>query len=192
MIKLIQIFFFTLFAFSAPCQDTISLSESNHQDMQSSFYNIKVRDINGNDFDLSQCKGKKVVVVNVASECGYTPQYADWQAFYKGNAEHGLIVIGVPCNQFGEQEPGSSDQIVSFCEKNYGVTFPILEKSDVKGDDQSTLFHWLTNPKLNGWNTEVPSWNFCKYLIDEHGKLIAFFKSDVLPQSEVFISALQK
>ncbi|MEZ4920154.1 MAG: glutathione peroxidase [Saprospiraceae bacterium] len=152
-------------------------------------YDFTVNSLEGEPVSLSQYKGKKVVILNVASKCGYTPQYADWQAFFEANKED-LVVLGFPCNDFLSQEPGSADEIASFCEKNYGVTFPMFEKVHVKGDEQAPLYSWLSDPKQNGWNSDVPSWNFCKYLIDENGALTHFFASAVKPDSPEFMKAL--
>ncbi len=155
---------------------------------RTTFYQLKARDIHGMEVSMSGFKGKRVIVLNVASECGYTPQYADWQAFYEKNKDK-YVVLGFPCNQFMGQEPGSNAEIETFCRKNYGVTFPIFEKADVKGSDKSDVYKWLTDPALNGWNSQEPSWNFCKYLIDENGKLTHFFASKIKPDSEEFILA---
>jgi glutathione peroxidase len=153
------------------------------------FYDQKINTLYGEAFDLSQFKGKKVVVMNVASKCGYTPQYGPWQQFYEANKDH-VVVVGVPSNDFMAQEPGSAAEIGEFCQKNYGVTFPMCEKVVVKGDNKAPLYQWLTNPSLNGWNKEEPSWNFCKYLIDEEGKLTHFFNSKITPDSQEFLVAL--
>jgi glutathione peroxidase len=160
--------------------------------MTNTIYNLTVPTLDGASFDFSQHKGKYIVVLNVASECGYTPQYADWQKFYTENQANNVLVVGVPCNQFGGQEPGKSSEIAAFCQKNYGVTFPILEKQDVKGANVSPLYSWLTKPTENGWNSAVPRWNFCKYLIGPDGQLLAFFESDVLPSSSQFVEQLMK
>mgnify|MGYP005847071109 CR=1 FL=1 len=155
-----------------------------------SFYDLKSTSLDGQSVSMSQFKGKKIVILNVASKCGYTPQYADWQKFYEENNEK-IVVLGFPCNQFMGQEPGSAEEIASFCEKNYGVTFPMFEKIDVKGSNQSPIYRWLTTPSENGWNSEVPSWNFCKYLIDENGKLTHFFASKIKPDSPEFLDAIK-
>jgi glutathione peroxidase len=130
-------------------------------------------------------------VLNVASECGFTPQYAKWEAFYKDNKDK-VVVLGFPCNQFGGQEPGTSADIKSFCQKNYGVTFPIFEKIDVKGTTKAPLFAWLSDKSQNGWCDKEPSWNFCKYLINEKGELQEFFASAIEPTNAGFKKALAK
>ena len=157
--------------------------------MSSSFHTLSAKTLDGQTISMDQYKGKKIIVLNVASECGYTPQYADWQAFYEKNKDK-VVVLGFPCNQFGGQESGSATQIQQFCQKNYGVTFLMFEKVDVKGNDQSPVYKWLTDPSQNGWNSDVPSWNFCKYLIDEEGKLTHFFASGVTPESADFKKAM--
>ena len=156
---------------------------------KNSFYKINVRDINGDIFNLKKYAGKKILIVNVASKCGYTSQYSDLQKLYRQYNDK-LEVIAVPCNDFGRQEPGAPSEISDFCEVNYGVTFPILEKSNIKSDPKSELYDWLTDDEKNGWNNSAPSWNFCKYLIDEHGNLIRFFRSGVGPMSKDILSLL--
>jgi glutathione peroxidase len=165
---------------------------SNKEMTTNNFYDIEVVTLDGKTIKMDQFAGKTILIVNVASKCGYTSQYKDLQAFYLENEKHDFVILGVPSNQFGGQEPGDGEEIASFCEKNYGVSFPMLEKSDVKGENQSPLYQWLTNADLNGWNKDVPNWNFCKYLISPKGKLVAFMKSSVLPGSEEFIAAMQK
>lgn len=154
-----------------------------------SFYSLSATSLDGQTITMEQYKGKKIIILNVASKCGYTPQYADWQAFYEKNKDN-VVVLGFPCNQFMGQEPGSATDIQEFCQKNYGVSFQMFEKVDVKGADQSPIYKWLTDPSLNGWNSEVPSWNFCKYLIDENGKLTNFFASKITPESAEFKKAM--
>lgn len=168
---------------SAP-KDTISATNQE----KPSFYDLKAMSLDGESIDMSKYKGKKVIILNVASKCGYTPQYADWQKFYESNKDQ-VEVLGFPCNQFLGQEPGSSDEIATFCQKNYGVTFQMFDKVDVKGDQQHAIYQWLTDPSKNGWNSEVPSWNFCKYLINEEGKLTHFFGSKIKPDNQEFIAA---
>lgn len=155
----------------------------------SSFFQFTVNDIEGKPVRLEQFRGRKIIVLNTASECGYTPQYADWEKFYAANKEH-IVVLGFPCNDFGGQEPGSAAEITTFCQKNYGVTFPLFEKVSVKGEAKSPVYQWLTDPAQNGWNTQEPTWNFCKYLIDENGKLVNFFASKIKPDSPEFLQAL--
>jgi glutathione peroxidase len=156
-----------------------------------SFYTLSAKTLDGQTFSFDQFKGKKIIVLNVASECGYTPQYADWEKFYKEHKDN-AVVLGFPCNQFLGQEPGNAEQIKSFCEKNYGVTFPIFEKIDVKGSDKSPVYAWLTDKTKNGWNEKEPTWNFCKYLINEKGELVEFFASAIKPDNDEFEKAWAK
>jgi glutathione peroxidase len=155
-----------------------------------SLYDFKVKSLVGNKtVDLSQYKGKKVVILNVASKCGYTKQYADWEKF---NKEHGdkVVVLGFPANNFGGQEPGTSEEIATFCSKTYGVSFPMFEKVSVLGEDQAPIYKWLTTKDLNGWNDKVPTWNFCKYVVNEKGELTNFFASKILPTDPEFLTAV--
>ena len=152
--------------------------------------NISMKDIDGNEIDFKSFKGKKLLIVNVASECGYTPQYKDLQALYETHKED-LIIIGVPCNQFGGQEPGSAMQIKSFCEQNYGVKFLITEKVDVKGANQHPLYNWLTSKVKNGKMDSEVKWNFNKYLLSETGELLEHFPSRVKPLGDEIASYLK-
>jgi glutathione peroxidase len=166
-----------------------SANEALHQST-TSFYNFKMPDLEtGKPVDFHQFKGKKIVLLNVASKCGYTPQYADWETFYK---EHGdkVVVLGFPANNFMGQEPGSNEEIATFCSKNYGVTFPMFQKISVKGDDKAPLYQWLTQKSLNGWNDQEPTWNFCKYVVNEKGELVSFFPSGVKPGDAEFKKAV--
>ena len=140
---------------------------------QTSFYNFKVKDIDGNDFSFKQLKGKKVLIVNTASKCGNTPQYADLEKFYEMHKDKNFVIIGFPANNFGGQEPGTNEEIKSFCEKNYGVSFPMMSKISVKGDDMHPLYKWLTSKELNGKEDSEVRWNFQKYLINESGSLVS-------------------
>jgi len=149
----------------------------------SSIYDFKVPSLDGNTIDFSKYKGKNILIVNTASQCGYTKQYADLEKLYekyKGN----LVIIGFPANNFGQQEPGSNAEIKEFCSKNYGVTFPMAEKISVKGGDIHPLFKWLTSKQDNGVMDAEIKWNFTKFLVDKNGKLVAFFPSAVTPMSE--------
>jgi glutathione peroxidase len=156
-----------------------------------SFYDFKLTSIDDKEtIDFAQYKGKKVVVLNVASKCGYTDQYADWENFYKLHSDK-VVVLGFPSNEFLWQEKGSNSEIATFCKLNYGVTFPMFQKTTVKGSDKSDLYKWLTTPSLNGWNKQEPVWNFCKYLIDEKGHLTAFFSSKIKPTDEAFLNQIK-
>jgi len=148
-----------------------------------SFYDFKVKTLEGDDFDLSSLKGKKVMVVNVASKCGFTPQYKDLEEMNK-KYEGELVIIGFPANNFMNQEPGSASEIRQFCSQNYGVTFPLMEKISVKGKDMHPLYQWLTEKEKNGVMDSEVKWNFQKYLIDENGKLVDVMYSKEKPESE--------
>ncbi|MCX7549582.1 glutathione peroxidase [Xanthomarina sp. F2636L] len=147
-----------------------------------SLYNISINSLTGEPIDLSSFKGKKILFVNTASECGFTGQYEGLQKLYN-TYQNKLVVIGVPCNQFGGQEPGSATEIQSFCKQNYGVTFLMTEKVDVKGSNQHPLYAWLTKKELNGKKNSSVKWNFQKYLIDEEGNYIDYFYSITKPNS---------
>ena len=159
------------------------LNAGGYNNSMKSFYGLQLNDINGNKIDLVSLKGKKVLIVNVASKCGYTSQYSDLQDLYENHSDK-LEIIGIPCNDFGRQEPGSASEIKNFCKMNYGVTFTLAEKQKIKSKPVSGVYEWLSNPDLNGWNSSLPSWNFCKYMIDESGKLTHFFKSGVNPNDK--------
>lgn len=147
-----------------------------------SIYDISINNIDGDKIDLGTYKGKKILFVNVASECGFTGQYEDLQKLYETYQEN-LMIIGVPCNQFGGQEPGTADEIKTFCEKNYGVEFLITEKVAVKGENQHPLYAWLTKKSINGLKDSTVKWNFQKYLVDEQGRFIDYYMSTTKPMS---------
>jgi glutathione peroxidase len=150
---------------------------------QKSFYDFTVKDIDGNDYSLAQLKGKKVLIVNTASKCGFTGQYEDLEKLYNDYKSTGFVIIGFPANNFKNQEPGSNEEIAEFCEKNYGVSFPMMSKISVKDDDIHPLYQWLTSKEKNGVMDSSVKWNFQKYLIDENGKLVDVFYSQVNPYS---------
>tara|TARA_B100000965_G_C19489942_1_gene712544 strand:+ start:548 stop:1093 length:546 start_codon:yes stop_codon:yes gene_type:complete len=156
-----------------------------------SFYDIEINSIEGELIDFNSFKGKKVLIVNVASFCGFTRQYKALEKLsndYKDN----LVVLGVPCNQFGGQEPNDEKQIQDFCEKNYGVSFLLSEKVDVKGSKQHPLYQWLSNKKLNGKLDSTVKWNFQKYIIDENGQLLNYFLSTTSPTSSKILSLIEQ
>ena len=172
-------------------KSTILSNEQTANPMQS-FYNLSIQLNNGKELKLESTRGKKVMLVNTASECGYTAQYDDLEQLYK-KYEGKLLIIGFPANDFGEQEPGSDKDIAEFCRINYGVTFPLAQKSTVlKGKDQNEVFKWLTEKNKNGWNTEPPTWNFSKYLVNEEGVLTDYFDPAVSPLSKPVIKAVEK
>jgi glutathione peroxidase len=146
-------------------------------------YDFKVPSLDGKSIDFSKYKGKKVLIVNTASKCGYTPQYAELEELYK-NYKSKLVIVGFPANNFGQQEPGSNTDIQEFCQKNYGVTFPMAEKVSVKGDDIHPLFKYLTEEAKKLGVEDPIKWNFTKFLLDEKGALVAVYPSKVKPMSE--------
>lgn len=158
---------------------------------QSAFYQFVVKDIDGKDFSLAQFKGKKVMVVNVASKCGLTPQYEKLELLYKQYGGENFVIIGFPANNFLSQEPGSDAEIKSFCTLEYGVSFPMMSKISVKGKDQHALYKWLTTKELNGFEDSDISWNFQKYLIDESGKIVKVVSPKTDPLDAEIISWLK-
>lgn len=156
-----------------------------------SIHHFTVHSISGGKIDFSDFKGKKILVVNTASECGYTPQYAGLQDLYE-KYKNQLVIVGFPANNFGGQEPGSNKEIENFCEKNYGVTFPMAAKISVKGEDIAPIFHWLTHKEDNKVMDAEIKWNFTKFLLDENGRLLAKFDSSVEPLSEELLEAIRR
>lgn len=175
---------------SLACARTKSRPEQTAEPMTAkSFYSFRMKSITGEMIDFSQYKGKKVLLVNVASKCGYTPQYAGLQELHEQYGDK-VIVLGFPANNFGAQEPGTNPEIAAFCTDNYGVTFQLFEKISVKGEDQAELYKWLSSKEQNGWNDQAPSWNFCKYLVDEEGRLLKFYNSAVSPTGDEIVKML--
>ena len=154
-----------------------------------SISDFKLKTIDGEEITLAKFKGKKMLLINTASECGYTPQYKSLQALHEqyGNK---VVLIGFPANNFGKQEPGTNKEIKNFCTKNYSVTFQMMDKISVAGSDAHPLYKWLSNKAANGVTESAPNWNFCKYLIDEKGNIIKFFPSKVDPLSKDITSLL--
>tara|TARA_B110000459_G_scaffold189050_1_gene222813 strand:+ start:3502 stop:4074 length:573 start_codon:yes stop_codon:yes gene_type:complete len=158
---------------------------------KTSLHEFEVEDINGGSYDLSQHKGKKVMVVNTASKCGLTPQYEALEKLYKTYGGDDFVIIAFPSNNFMGQEPGSDEEILTFCKKNYGVTFPIMSKVDVKGKDKCEVYKFLTSMSLNGLEDNDVKWNFQKYLIDENGFLVQVISPRTQPDSPEIISWLE-
>ena len=154
----------------------------------SGFYDFKVKTLEGQEFDFSSLKGKKVMVVNVASKCGLTPQYKDLEEVYEKYQSDNFVIIGFPANNFMNQEPGTATEIRKFCTDNYGVSFPIMEKISVKGDDMHPVYQWLTSKSKNGVRDSEVSWNFQKYLIDENGNLFEVIPPKEKPTSDKVIA----
>lgn len=158
---------------------------------QKSFHDFKVTDIEGNPFDLSRLKGKKVLVVNTASKCGLTPQYEDLEKLYREYADRDFVIIGFPSNDFAGQEPGSNREIAEFCQKNYGVTFPMMSRITVKGDDIHPVYKWLTEKSENGVEDSRVAWNFQKYMIDENGNVVGHVPPRKKPHTGEIIEWLE-
>lgn len=158
----------------------------------SSIYDFKATDINGNEFYMSTLKGKKVMIVNTASQCGLTPQYADLERLYQEYKDKNFIIIAFPANNFLQQEPGSNEEIKSFCSTKYKISFPIMSKISVKGEDIHPLYRWLTQKSLNGKLDAPVIWNFQKFLIDENGQLVDSVSPKEKPYSEKIIQWLNK
>ena len=156
-----------------------------------SIYNIKMQSIDNESIDLASFKGKKILFVNVASKCGFTPQYAELQKLHETYKDQ-LVIIGIPCNQFMNQEPGSNEEIVEFCQKNYGVSFLMTEKVDVKGSNQHALYKWLTSKEMNGSLDSKVKWNFQKYLVNESGEFLEVFSSSIAPMDSKITIHLNK
>ena len=181
--KIIKLLTLTIFLFS------INLAKAQYN-KKMSIYDININALDGTQVDLKTFQGKHILFVNVASECGFTNQYEGLQKLYDTYKDD-LMVIGVPCNQFGQQEPGNSEQIQSFCQKNYGVTFLMTEKVNVKGKDKHPLYEWLTNKDLNGKNSTTVKWNFQKYVIGRNGEYIDYFYSMTKPMSSKITNLIQ-
>jgi glutathione peroxidase len=171
---------FSLFSSSKPKKDPIE-----------SIYNIKINALSGEPINLSEYKNKYILFVNVASKCGFTGQYEDLQKLYDLHKDK-LMVIGVPCNQFGGQEPGTEKEIQTFCQVNYGVTFLMTEKVDVKGNNQHPLYQWLTQQDKNGSSNSTVKWNFQKYLVGKKGELIDYYFSITNPLNDKIINQINK
>jgi glutathione peroxidase len=160
-------------------------------DVPKSIYDFKVTALDGTVIDFSKYKGKKILIVNTASKCGFTPQYEALEKVYEKNKGN-LVIVGFPANNFLFQEPGSNEKIAEFCKKNYGVTFPMAAKISVKGKDMAPIYHWLTEKKYNGYMDTEVKWNFQKYLINEKGALVAVFYSRTTPDSPEVTEAIAK
>ena len=167
----------------------VETNVANVNDSTKNIYQFKVKSLDGGTIDFSSFAGKKILIVNTASECGYTPQYQELEELYK-QQQGKLVIVGFPANDFGGQEPGTDSEIKAFCQKNYGVTFPMAAKVDIKGDDMIPLYRWLTKKDQNSVMDAEVKWNFNKFLIDEKGRLVAYYPSSVSPLSEELIGKL--
>ncbi|MFH6991444.1 glutathione peroxidase [Flavobacterium sp. FlaQc-48] len=157
------------------------LSKTDKAMAKETIYQFKVEDLSGDTFDFASLKGKKVMIVNTASKCGLTPQYKDLEAIYKEYKDKGFVIVGFPANNFASQEPGTNKEIETFCQQNYGVTFPMMDKVSVKGDDMCEVYKFLTQKSKNGLQDSEVEWNFQKYLINEKGELVKVIKPKTLP-----------
>lgn len=186
MMKKLLILLIAVGAVTIGCKNSnkdISKVDTTEKMNLKTIYDFKVESLDGNEINFADFKGKKILIVNTASECGFTPQYADLEKLSKDYADN-LVVVGFPANNFGGQEPGSNKEIGAFCEKNFGVTFPMAAKVSVKGEDTAPIFKYLTEKELNGVKNTAILWNFTKFLIDENGHLIDSYISTTKPTSD--------
>ncbi|MDP5198789.1 glutathione peroxidase [Flavobacterium sp. DG2-3] len=159
---------------------TTKLSKTDKTMTKETIYQFKVEDLSGDTFDFASLKGKKIMIVNTASKCGLTPQYKDLEAVYKEYKDKGFVIVGFPANNFASQEPGTAKEIETFCQQNYGVTFPMMNKVSVKGSDMCDVYKFLTEKSRNGLQDSEVEWNFQKYLINEKGELVKVIKPKTL------------
>ncbi len=192
------LFFILIASFAVSCKEKKAKATNKNMTMvveeqkaSENIYQFEVTDLYGDKFDFSSLKGKKIMVVNTASECGLTPQYADLQKLYETYKDKNFIIIGFPANNFGAQEPGSDQEIASFCKENYGVTFPMMSKISVKGDDMHEVYHFLTEKRKNGLENSEIAWNFQKYLLNEEGELVKVIEPKTLPTDASIISWIE-
>lgn len=172
-----------VFLIAAQVQAQTSIIKPNKEKVmgKQTIYQYKVEDLSGKLFDFASLKGKKIMIVNTASKCGLTPQYKDLEAIYKQYKDKGFVIVGFPANNFASQEPGTNEEIGTFCQQNYGVTFPMMDKVSVKGDDMCEVYKFLTQKSKNGVQDSEVEWNFQKYLINEKGELVKVIKPKTLP-----------
>ncbi len=165
----------------AQTNNTKTTKETTKAMSASNIYQFKVKDLSGDEFDFASLKGKKVMIVNTASKCGLTPQYKDLEAIYKEYKDKGFVIVGFPANNFASQEPGTNEEIAEFCQLNYGVSFPMMDKISVKGSDMAPIYQFLTQKSKNGLQDSEVEWNFQKYLINEKGELVKVISPRTLP-----------
>lgn len=194
MKKLVLIFGLSLlFSCKNQAQETAVVKPLNTKTMsKETIYSYKVNDLSGNEFDFASLKGKKILIVNTASKCGLTPQYKDLEAIYEKYKSDNFVIVGFPANNFAAQEPGTSKEISEFCQKNYGVTFPMMEKVSVKGGDMCAVYQFLTQKSKNGLQDSEVEWNFQKYLINEKGELEKVILPQVLPTDATIVDWIIK
>lgn len=172
------------------CQNQAQISKKNKMETPTliqNIYQFKVKDLYGKDFDFASLKGKKILIVNTASECGLTPQYKDLESIYEKYKDKNFVIVGFPANNFNSQEPGNNAQIAKFCQLNYGVTFPMMSKISVKGNDMNEVYKFLTQKSKNGLQDSEVEWNFQKYLINEKGELEKVLSPRVLPTDAAIV-----
>jgi len=179
------------------CQNTEKKKIPITQKIQSvamkkeNIYQFKMTDLYGKDFDFSSLKGKKIMVVNTASKCGFTPQYKDLEKLYETYKDKGFVIVGFPANNFGKQEPGTDSEIAEFCKQNFGVSFPMMTKTSVKGADMNPVYKFLTQQSKNGFKDTDVAWNFQKYLIDKNGHVVKMYPSKVLPTDKDIVDWIE-
>jgi glutathione peroxidase len=174
-------FFTSLFSICLLILSTSAMAQSKN------FYELSATTLEGEPFSFESLRGKRVMIVNTASKCGFTPQYAELEALNQSHGGDDFVILGFPCNDFGNQEPGTAEEIATFCQRNYGVTFTMMEKVHVKGDDIHPVYNWLTSGELNGVEDHRVGWNFHKFLVNEEGQLVASLRSGVAPDSKEVI-----
>jgi glutathione peroxidase len=185
--------FCMLYSCKNQAQDSIEPQPLNTTPMtKETIYLYKVNDLSGNEFDFASLKGKKILIVNTASKCGLTPQYKDLEAIYEKYKSNNFVIVGFPANNFASQEPGTNKEISEFCQKNYGVTFPMMEKVSVKGADMCAVYQFLTQKSKNGLQDSQVEWNFQKYLINENGELEKVVLPRVIPTDTEIVNWINK
>ena len=189
MIKLLLVAAIFVGCAQANSKSTASMENTTTTETPTSIHKFSVKALDGTTINFADYKGKKILIVNTASECGYTPQYKDLQALYEKYKDK-LVIVGFPANNFGGQEPGTATEIKAFCTKNYGVTFPMADKISVKGDDMAPIYQWLTQKAQNGVLDASIKWNFNKFLLNENGEIISKFDSGTKPMSDEIVGKL--
>jgi len=171
---------------------SLTACQAQNKKEMKTIYDYKVEDINGDEFNFADLKGKKILVVNTASKCGFTPQFDGLEKLYQKYKDQNFVIVGFPSNDFGQQDPGSNEEIAEFCRLNYGVTFPMMSKISVKGDSIAPIYQFLTQKELNGKKNSSVKWNFQKYIINEDGTLEDFFYSITEPESKKITKWIEK